>query len=103
MDAGEKHHLADTATSVHDGVEFLYRVLYESVQEAEAQAEVNLVHALHVHAEAGKTTWNAFMNMLERRFPDRWRKKDAIMGSGGSIEQALADFMKRGTSTRVPD
>ena len=95
MAAGEKHHLADTAEKPTDGAGYLERQLYERIEEAEAQAEIDMLNALKVHADSGKSTWNGYMAMLERRFPERWRKKDAISGSGQSLEQALADIQRK--------
>ncbi len=33
------------------------------------------------HADIGKTSWNGYLNFLERRFPDRWRKREAALGA----------------------
>lgn len=90
MDQGEKHHLADTANSPHDGADYLYRQLYERIGEAEAAAELDALRMLKLCAEAGKTSWNGYLNFLERRFPDRWRKREAAMGAVDESWEAVA-------------
>lgn len=79
MKHGEASHLKDTDTSDADA-HFLHRQLYEKIEEAEAEAEIYMLNQAMMLAELGKTSWNGFITTMERRFSDRWRKRDALMG-----------------------
>jgi hypothetical protein len=79
MKRGEAAHLNDSANSDADP-DFLCRQLYEKIEEAEAEAEIYMLNQAITLAELGKTSWNGFVTMMERRFSDRWRKRDALMG-----------------------
>jgi len=79
MKRGEQAHLDDTATSDSDP-DFLCRQLYEKIEEAEAEAEIYMLNQAVMLAELGKTSWNGFVTIMERRFSDRWRKRDALAG-----------------------
>ena len=101
MDAGEKHHLADTANSPKDGDDYLYRQLYERIEEAEASAELDALRMLKQCAEAGKTSWNGYLNFLERRFPDRWRKREAALGAMDETWDSIAKKCQEQLDTRT--
>lgn len=51
----------------------LHRDFYEEVKGAEAKAEVNAV-ALVAKAMSGE--WRAAIGLLERRFAERWRRRE---------------------------
>jgi len=79
MKLGEQAHIDDTDGDPGDP-NFLYRHLFERIEEAEAYAEMELLNMAREQAELGKTSWNGFLTTLERRFSDRWRKRDAAAG-----------------------
>lgn len=62
-----------------------YRVFREAVKEAEARAEVVAIGRIQQAAAGG--TWTASAWYLERKYPDRWGRKDQIRqevsGPGG--------------------
>lgn len=91
MEAGEQAHLEDAAQRVSDDpVLYLRRQLYERVTEAEAECEMTWVTELKKKADIGKTTWQGYMTLLERRFGDRWRKRDPGTGTADeSVDQAF--------------
>ena len=53
--------------------ELIYVEFLESIKKAEAKSEV--VAVIEVKS-AFKEDWKAAMTFLERRFPDRWKRKD---------------------------
>lgn len=79
MKIGEQAHVNDT-DGEPDEPGFIYRELFERIEEAEAYAEIDLLNKAREQAELGKSTWNGFLTTLERRFSDRWRKRDATIG-----------------------
>jgi hypothetical protein len=80
-----------------------YREFREAVKEAEAKSEVLTVGRIQQAAAGG--TWTAAAWYLERKYPDRWGRKDhvrqEISGPGGgpvevdSEAAALAFFDER--------
>lgn len=66
-------------------------VLSELVEKAEAEAEVQAVARVQA-ASRNPNHWQAAMTFLERRHPDRWRRKDAteVSGPGGSPIQVTS-------------
>ena len=79
MKLGEQAHIDGEGEEPEDEY-FLYRQLFERIEEAEAYAEMELLNMAREQAELGKTSWNGFLTTLERRFSDRWRKRDAAAG-----------------------
>jgi hypothetical protein len=68
----------------------------EAVKEAEAAAEVQSVGVIR---QAGQTTWQAAAWYLERKYPDRWARKDTlrqeVSGSlNGSVEIDAEDSVR---------
>lgn len=66
-----------------------YCEFYEAVKEAEAKAEVLAVGRIQQAAAQG--TWQASAWYLERKYPDRWGRKDHVVSevsgpNGGPIE-----------------
>jgi len=57
-----------------------YFDFFQAVQIAEAQAQVRYVKIIY---DASETTWQAAAWWLERRFPDRWGRKQRHEISGG--------------------
>ena len=68
-----------------EGVNKLYYAFYEDMCKAEAEAEVNRINQLNEHA---KEDWRAGLELLARRYPERWAKKDFTqIQVGGHITQ----------------
>ena len=69
-----------------------YRSFCEALKEAEAAAEV---HAVATIRQQMPSQWTAAMTFLERRFPDRWRRRDTVYSEeappSDPIEDVLAD------------
>src|SRR2546425_12106758 len=59
-----------------------FRDFRDAIKKAEGEAEV---HAVALIRQAMPDNWQAAMTWLERRYPDRWRRRDsvAVAGSGG--------------------
>jgi transposase len=57
----------------------IYREFHEAVKWAEADAEV---HAVAVVRKAMTKDWRAAFQYLERRHPDRWRRRESIEHEG---------------------
>ena len=54
---------------------------FKALKKAEAEAEARLVTQVNL---AGPKNWQAAMTMLERKFPERWGKRDKVdVTSGG--------------------
>lgn len=79
MKEGEQAHLSDTDGDPGDA-HYLERTLFERIEEAEAYAEMELLNMAREQAQLGKTSWNGFLTTLERRFSDRWRKREPSAG-----------------------
>lgn len=99
MVRGEKASLADVGFKPDDP-EFLYRQLYERIEEAEAIAEMTLLDMAREQAELGRTTWNGFLQTLERRFTERWGRKDS---SYGSLNEGIEANIKKMLAERRSD
>lgn len=69
-----------------------YRAFCEALKEAEAAAEV---HAVALIRQQMPQQWTAAMTFLERRFPDRWRRRDTVYAEEAPaldpVEAVLAD------------
>ncbi len=87
MKIGEQAHLSDTHGEPADE-NFIYRELFERINEAEAWAEMDLLNKARDMAEQGKASWSGFLTTLERRFSDRWRKRDQALGDLGETWEA---------------
>ena len=93
MKHGEKAHVDDTGQTFKED-DYLYRQLYERIEEAEAFAEMDMLDQARTQAINGRTSWNGFLTALERRFPDRWRRRDPAFGdAGSSYEAAVRSFV----------
>ncbi len=57
----------------------IYRELWEEVQKAESRAETRYVTII---AQAAEENWQAAAWMLERKYPERWGKKDRFAFEG---------------------
>ena len=57
----------------------IYRDFYEQVRRAESEAEV---HAVAVIRRAMGDDWRAAAHYLERRYPDRWRRRESLEHEG---------------------
>jgi hypothetical protein len=69
----------------------IYRDFYDDVERAKADAEVEAVAYVR---KAMPKDWRACMSYLERRNPDRWRRRDSHehTGAGGGPVR-IADAM----------
>lgn len=52
-----------------------YRDFWDAIEKAIAECEAR---AVHVVAKAFGTSWQAAMTLMERRFPDRWSRRDRL-------------------------
>lgn len=50
---------------------------YHAIKKAEAEAEIRMVTEIQKIAEENKT-WQALAWMLERKYPERWGRKDKV-------------------------
>jgi transposase len=57
----------------------IYRAFHDAVRRAEAEAEV---HAVAVIRRAMGDDWRAAAHYLERRYPDRWRRRETVEHEG---------------------
>ena len=53
----------------------IYRDFYNAVKKAEAEAEEKLIKILN---DAAPGDWRAALAMLERRWPERWAKREKL-------------------------
>jgi hypothetical protein len=56
--------------------------LFAEMEEAEAALEAEMVGLVHDAARASPAHWTAAMTFLERRYPDRYSKREAITVEG---------------------
>ena len=72
-----------------------------SIKEAEATAERGFLSRLLQHTEK---QWTACAWMLERRWPDRWAKKEHVeVSTKGEAQQLLADLHAIRSQTKATD
>jgi transposase len=76
----------------------IYRDFYEAVRKAEADAEVEAVARVR---RAMPDDWRASMTYLERRYPERWRRRDSHehTGAGGGPVR-ISEAMFKDDETR---
>ncbi len=60
----------------------IYFQFLQSVKKAESDAEVQAVAEIRL---AARENWQAGMTWLERRFPDRWGRRERVEHSGGVV------------------
>jgi len=70
----------------------LFRKFYEAVQEATAKAEQKYVGV--ITDAANKGTWYAAAWWLERRYPDRWGRRERLDVTSGGKPIGLVDVKK---------
>ena len=73
-----------------------FREFWEALKRAEAEAEQRLVERI---LAASSDTWQAAAWMLERRYPDRWGRKDRVRHEtdfGDALAQVLERLADRG-------
>ena len=63
-----------------------FREFWEAIKAAEAEAEARAVEMVRKHM---KDSWQAAMTFLERRHPDRWKRRDELDIRRLSTEQLL--------------
>jgi transposase len=66
-----------------------YAPFYDGVKKAIAVGETSHVSRIEAAAEAG--TWQASAWLLERRFPERWAKRDVLEVRGAKDLSDLSD------------
>ena len=73
-----------------------------SIKEAEATAEQGFLARLLRHTEK---QWTACAWMLERRWPERWSKREHVeVSTKGEAEQLLSDLASiRNRNAKAPD
>jgi hypothetical protein len=73
-----------------------------SIKEAEAAAEATFLGRIFMHMDKH---WQSIAWMLERRWPERWSKREHVeVSTKGEAEQLLADLAAmRATSQAKPD
>ena len=65
---------------------------YKTIKKAESHAEIRNVQLIQ---NAGNETWTASAWYLERKFPDRWGKKDRVdanLNHSGSVTNKNVDL-----------
>ena len=71
----------------------IYSEFSEAVKKAEAAAELRAVSGI---VAAGRRNWTAFAWYLERKYPDRWGRRDKIQqeisGPGGEPVSVAVDL-----------
>lgn len=72
----------------------LYHDFFEAVQLAEAEGEAHLLATINA---ASKLDYRAACWILERKYPDRWGRKDALAMSGnmeytGEVHHTVSDI-----------
>lgn len=81
----------------------MYREFFEAITRAETVAEVRMVAQWQQHMPED---YRAIRDFLERRFPDRWGRKDKLQqevsGPGGGPIQWV-DLVKLAKSDDEPD
>ncbi len=76
----------------------IYRDFHDDVRRAEADAEVEAVARLR---KAMPENWRAVTTYLERRYPDRWRRRESHEHTGeGGGPVRVADAMFEDPETR---
>lgn len=70
-----------------------YHYFVEAVQLAEAEGEAHLLATIHA---ASKLDWRAASWILERKYPDRWGRRDALAMTGtmehaGEVNHVVSD------------
>lgn len=73
-----------------------FREFWEALKRAEAEAEQRLVERI---LSASSDTWQAAAWILERRYPDRWGRKDRVKHEtdfGDALAQVLERLADRG-------
>ena len=68
----------------------IYRQFWQAVKKAEREAEVRAVAIIQKHME---DNWQAAMTYLERKFPDRWGRRDRLrvdLNPKEALEELLA-------------
>ena len=68
-----------------------YREFWEALKRAESEAEQVLVRRI---LAASNDTWQAAAWMLERRYPERWGRKDRVKHET-DLGDALAQVLER--------
>ncbi len=73
-----------------------FRQFWEAVKKAEAEAEQRLVERI---LAASRDSWQAAAWILERRYPDRWGRRDRVKHEtdfGDALAQVLERLADRG-------
>lgn len=68
----------------------IYFKFFQSTKRAEAEAEARLVTLVNL---AGPNNWQAAMTMLERKYPERWGRKDRTAVDVTSKGKAIKTYV----------
>jgi hypothetical protein len=74
--------------------EVLCATLADQLDYSGDVAELWLVETMLDHAARGKSTWTAYMTILERTRPG-WQRKEKFEAPGRSVEDELAELEER--------
>lgn len=72
----------------------IYGEFLHAIKDAESTAEVQAVAEVRL---AGRESWQASMTWLERKFPDRWGRREKVEHSGpndGPIQHEISSFQE---------
>lgn len=64
----------------------IYRYFYDMVKDAEARAEQKLIEEWREKLKESPTNYKDF---LERRYPERWGKKETVKVEGGDKDKPI--------------
>lgn len=70
-----------------------YAQFFEDIKKAEAAAEIRMIQEWQRQAPED---WKAIATFLERRYPDRWGKKDRIAAEHSGLIFQVVDDLPRG-------
>lgn len=76
-----------------------YREFRASVEAAEADAEILHIQRIAAASKAG--SWTASAWWLERRFPERWSRKDTLQHEGADAFAAFLDEVAKRRAEQV--
>jgi hypothetical protein len=79
--------------------ERIYVDFHHAMKIAEAQAEVSLLKRV----AQGNFGWQAAMYILERRHPDRWRRRDTVEHQGGDPTKPIRTVEIRSDDERAKE
>ena len=73
--------------------ESAYAEFFDLVEQAKAHAEMDNVRIIK---RASKKTWTAAAWLLERAYPERWGRRDAVVTTGDVQHRVIFEFSRTG-------